>query len=149
MVEYKQTADGRLILMEINGRPWGSIGLPVACGIDYPRFLIEWSLKGTLPPESIHYRNNVCRRVVGELTHLSNLRSGASSQLAGRLPRLLAEPSHHGAALAPGDVLRRPVAVRSTARIDRNSELVSVSVEKRRCKLTRRSALERGLRGGR
>ena len=77
MVEYKKTTDGRLILMEINGRPWGSIGLPVACGIDYPRHLIEWCLQGTLPPLSIPYRENiVCRRIVGELTHLSNLRGG-------------------------------------------------------------------------
>jgi len=77
MVEYKKTKNGRLILMEVNGRPWGSIGLPVACGIDYPRHLIEWCLKGTLPPRSISYRENiVCRRVVGELTHLSNLRAG-------------------------------------------------------------------------
>jgi predicted ATP-grasp superfamily ATP-dependent carboligase len=77
MVEYKKTTDGRLILMEINGRPWGSIGLPVACGIDYPRYLIEWCLQGTLPPQGISYRKNVtCRRVVGELTHLSNLRAG-------------------------------------------------------------------------
>ncbi len=80
MVEYKKTADGRLILMEINGRPWGSIGLPVACGIDYPRYLIEWCLKGTLPPEKISYRESVtCRRAVGELTHLSNLRAGTPS----------------------------------------------------------------------
>ncbi|MGA8438819.1 MAG: ATP-grasp domain-containing protein [Candidatus Sulfotelmatobacter sp.] len=77
MVEYKKMKDGRLILMEINGRPWGSISLPVACGIDYPRHLIEWCLQGTLPPLSIPYRENiVCRRIVGELTHLSNLRAG-------------------------------------------------------------------------
>ena len=80
MVEYKKTTDGRLILMEINGRPWGSIGLPVACGIDYPQHLIEWCLHGTLPPLSIPYRENiVCRRIVGELTHLSNLRAGRPS----------------------------------------------------------------------
>ena len=35
MVEYKQPRGGALVLMEINGRPWGSIGLPIACGIDY------------------------------------------------------------------------------------------------------------------
>ncbi len=52
MVEYKRTEDGRLILMEINGRPWGSIGLPFASGIDYARYLIDWYLKGTLPPKS-------------------------------------------------------------------------------------------------
>ena len=78
MVEYKKMADGRLILMEINGRPWGSVGLPIACGIDYPRYLMEWCLNGTLPPDSISYRKNIiCRRMVGELTHLSNLRAGA------------------------------------------------------------------------
>jgi predicted ATP-grasp superfamily ATP-dependent carboligase len=76
MVEYKKTTDDRMILMEISGRPWGSIGLPVACGIDYPRYLIEWCLQGKLPPANISYRKNVtCRRVVGELTHLSNLRA--------------------------------------------------------------------------
>ena len=77
MVEYKKTADGRLVLMEINGRPWGSIGLPIACGIDYPRYLIDWYLRGTLPPEIVSYRENtVCRRLVWELAHLSNLRAG-------------------------------------------------------------------------
>jgi hypothetical protein len=77
MVEYKKAEDGRLILMEVNGRPWGSIGLPIACGIDYPRYLIEWCLQGTLPPEIIPYRENiVCRRAVAELTHLSALRAG-------------------------------------------------------------------------
>jgi predicted ATP-grasp superfamily ATP-dependent carboligase len=81
MVEYKKTADERIVLMEINGRPWGSIGLPVACGIDYPRHLIDWWLQDKLPPEEISYRNNVtCRRVVGELTHLSNLRAGRPPQ---------------------------------------------------------------------
>lgn len=87
MVEYKKTADGRLILMEINGRPWGSIGLPVASGIDYPRHLIEWSLQGKLPPAEISYRTNVtCRRLVGELTHLSNIRAGRPANWPGAYP---------------------------------------------------------------
>jgi predicted ATP-grasp superfamily ATP-dependent carboligase len=77
MAEYKKTNDGRMILMEINGRPWGSIGLPIACGIDYPQYLIDWCLDGTLPPETILYPKNIlCRRAVGELTHLTALRAG-------------------------------------------------------------------------
>jgi predicted ATP-grasp superfamily ATP-dependent carboligase len=77
MVEYKKTAEGKMVLMEINGRPWGSLALPVACGIDYPRYLIDWKLNGTLPPTIIPYKaNTLCRRVVGELTYLSNLRAG-------------------------------------------------------------------------
>jgi predicted ATP-grasp superfamily ATP-dependent carboligase len=77
MVEYKKTREGKMVLMEINGRPWGSLALPVACGIDYPRYLIDWKLNGILPPKAIpYYANTVCRRVVGELTYLSNLRAG-------------------------------------------------------------------------
>ena len=87
MVEYKRTPDGRLVLMEINGRPWGSIGLAVACGIDYPRYLIDWCLEGKLPPEKIRYRGNIlCRRAVGELTHLSNIRAGRPRNWPGSYP---------------------------------------------------------------
>ena len=87
MVEYKRTSDGRLVLMEINGRPWGSIGLPFACGIDYPRYLIEWCLKGKLPPAHFAYRENlICRRLVGELTHLSNIRGGRPANWPANYP---------------------------------------------------------------
>jgi predicted ATP-grasp superfamily ATP-dependent carboligase len=88
MVEYKRTPDGRLVLMEINGRPWGSIGLPVACGIDYACYLMDWCLEGKLPPEKIAYRENVlCRRAVSELTHLSNIRRGRPANWPGDYPR--------------------------------------------------------------
>ena len=77
MVEYKKAGDGPAVLMEINGRPWGSIGLPIASGIDYPRYLIDWCLTGALPPKTLPYRTRItCRRLVGELTHLSNIRNG-------------------------------------------------------------------------
>jgi len=87
MVEYKRTPDKRLVLMEINGRPWGSIGLPFACGIDYPRYLIDWCLEGKLPPDLIDYKKNVlCRRAVSELTHLSNIRTGRPPNWPGNYP---------------------------------------------------------------
>jgi predicted ATP-grasp superfamily ATP-dependent carboligase len=77
MVEYKKLESGPAVLMEINGRPWGSIGLPIASGIDYPRYLIDWCLTGSLPPKTLPYRTQItCRRLVGELTHLSNVRKG-------------------------------------------------------------------------
>ncbi len=88
MVEYKRTSDGRLILMEINGRPWGSIGLPIACGIDYPRYLLDWWLEGKLPPEKIAYREEIlCRRAVSELTHLSNIRAGRPANWPAAYPK--------------------------------------------------------------
>lgn len=87
MVEYKLPLDGPPIIMEINGRPWGSIALPIACGIDYPRYLIDWHLTGALPPERIDYRPGiVCRRIVGELTHLNNVRWGKPDRWPGEYP---------------------------------------------------------------
>jgi len=77
MVEYKRAADGRTVLMEINGRPWGSIQLPIESGIDYPRYFVDWHLEGKLPPREIHYKKNIlCRRVVSELTHLEHVFRG-------------------------------------------------------------------------
>jgi predicted ATP-grasp superfamily ATP-dependent carboligase len=87
MIEYKQAGNGPAVLMEINGRPWGSIGLPIASGIDYPRYLIDWCLTGVLPPKTVSYRTRVtCRRLVGELTHLSNLRNGKPANWPGEYP---------------------------------------------------------------
>ena len=81
MVEFKKTSSGRPVLMEINGRPWGSIQLPIASGIDYPRFVANWILNGTVPPTEINYRRGVqCRRLVGDLTHLENLRRGKPAE---------------------------------------------------------------------
>jgi predicted ATP-grasp superfamily ATP-dependent carboligase len=76
MVEFKKTPSTPC-LMEINGRPWGSLQLPISAGLDYPRYWIDWSLNGTLPPTEVPYREGItCRRLVGELTHLAHLRYG-------------------------------------------------------------------------
>ncbi len=74
MVEFKQPHDGGPpVLMEINARPWGSLPLPIACGIDYPLFWVEWLLTGKLPPPGIEYKKGIiCRRLVNELTHLEH-----------------------------------------------------------------------------
>ena len=87
MVEYKRSKNDELVLMEINGRPWGSMALPIAAGIDYPRYLIDWCLKGTVPTDNLPYRRGTtCRRTVGELSHLSNLRTGRPKNWPGPYP---------------------------------------------------------------
>lgn len=48
MVEFKAGAEG-VRLMEINGRPWGSLPLAVASGVDFPALLAELYLEGRLP----------------------------------------------------------------------------------------------------
>jgi predicted ATP-grasp superfamily ATP-dependent carboligase len=43
MVEFKvNPADGTATLMEVNGRYWGSISLPLLAGMDFPLF--QWQL---------------------------------------------------------------------------------------------------------
>ena len=40
MVEFKRTREGRLVLMEINPRLWGSLALGIDCGVDFPAGLL-------------------------------------------------------------------------------------------------------------
>jgi predicted ATP-grasp superfamily ATP-dependent carboligase len=43
MVEFRiNPENGRTVLMEVNGRYWGSISLPIIAGIDFP--LLQWKL---------------------------------------------------------------------------------------------------------
>jgi predicted ATP-grasp superfamily ATP-dependent carboligase len=41
MVEFRRAPDGRLVLMEINPRPWGSMQLAIDSGVDFPRLMVE------------------------------------------------------------------------------------------------------------
>jgi len=78
MVEFKRNRhNGALTLMEINGRPWGSMQLPIHAGINYPQYLVEWFLNSTLPPETVAYRQNItCRWLTADFVHLENLWEG-------------------------------------------------------------------------
>ena len=87
MVEYKKTSTGRLVLMEINGRAWGSMALPIASGFDFPRYWIQWLLDGAMPPTPSDYKTGItCRRVVGEMSHLMNVRAGRPAEWPGDYP---------------------------------------------------------------
>jgi protein-tyrosine-phosphatase/predicted ATP-grasp superfamily ATP-dependent carboligase len=62
MFEFKRAADGRWTLLEVNARPWGSLPLPTALGVD---FIARWHkllVTGTVTPmvpyrAGIHARN--------------------------------------------------------------------------------------------
>ncbi len=42
MVEYKLSPEGKAILMEVNGRYWGTLSLPISAGMDFPWY--QWQL---------------------------------------------------------------------------------------------------------
>ncbi|MGB5760785.1 MAG: ATP-grasp domain-containing protein [Acidimicrobiales bacterium] len=72
MVEFKQGREGP-VLLEINGRVWGSIALPVRAGVDFPLLLAERYIgPGRLPPAANHLREGVaCRNLELELRWLA------------------------------------------------------------------------------
>lgn len=91
MVEFKRNrATGRLALMEINGRPWGSLQLAIESGMDYPRHVAAWLLQGVTPPGKIAYNTRItCRRFTGDLDHLLRLRHGKPANWPAEYPKFL------------------------------------------------------------
>jgi predicted ATP-grasp superfamily ATP-dependent carboligase len=73
MIECKRSRDtGRHVIMEINGRFWGSVQLAIDAGIDFPVLLVRCALGGA-PAESIGtaYRVGVRSRWFwGDVDHL-------------------------------------------------------------------------------
>lgn len=67
MVEFKvNPVTGRVALMEVNGRFWGSLPLAIHAGADFPSALVACNLPepmAKLPPYRVHLR---CRRLIGE-----------------------------------------------------------------------------------
>jgi hypothetical protein len=70
-VEYKQDAQtGECVLMEVNGRFWGSLQLAIDAGVDFP--FLAWELaQGRRPARPSAYRVGIRSRwLLGDLDHL-------------------------------------------------------------------------------
>jgi predicted ATP-grasp superfamily ATP-dependent carboligase len=86
MVEYRvNPVDGRAVLMEINGRYWGSISLPAILGIDFP--LYHWKQVHGESPEvpGAYVAGTKWRWTVGYIARLHSLlaqakRSGSARE---------------------------------------------------------------------
>lgn len=62
MVEYRQNvATGEFVLMEINGRFWGSLPLAVAAGVDFPYRAYRVHRKQPVSPAAPYRRGLYCR----------------------------------------------------------------------------------------
>jgi len=83
MVEFRRHArTGRWILMEINGRVWGSVALAIEAGVNFPALALEDAMGASVPQP--RWRSNVlCRWWLGDMLHLLARR---------RLVRLALEP---------------------------------------------------------
>lgn len=89
MVEFR-IDDGQAVLMEINGRVWGSIGLPISAGMDFPARLVDLMLDPPEPPASVPdtaYRVGVTSRNPElEIVWVGSVLRGGASTGVPRIP---------------------------------------------------------------
>ena len=86
MFEFKLNEHtGEWILLEVNARPWGSMPLPVAAGIDFPYLLYQMLVKGDLPLRRTYQPNIYGRNLIPDLwqlrAHLQKLSPNRRRQL--------------------------------------------------------------------
>ena len=79
MVEFKvDRSTGRVALMEVNGRFWGSLPLAIHAGADFPAALVSCNMEGTDWQARAYKVGLQCRRLIGETKWLVNVvRDGA------------------------------------------------------------------------
>jgi predicted ATP-grasp superfamily ATP-dependent carboligase len=112
MVECKvDRASGRVYLMEINGRFWGSLQLAIDAGVDFPVHLVRLALGEPTSPVTSWRPQTRLRWSLGELDHiLTRLRHSRASLalppdtpgLGAVISRFLTAPLHG----VRGEVLR-------------------------------------------
>ncbi|GAB4334069.1 MAG: hypothetical protein Kow0037_12540 [Calditrichia bacterium] len=88
MVEYKYNPSTReFVLMEINGRFWGSLPLAIASGVDFPYLLYKMLVLGEVTPVREYKTNVYCRNLVRDLEWLKeNLRSDRKNPMLMTVP---------------------------------------------------------------
>jgi protein-tyrosine-phosphatase/predicted ATP-grasp superfamily ATP-dependent carboligase len=88
MVEFKVDApNGKWVLIEINGRFWGSLPLAIAAGLDFPRYLYEMLCLGRTEFPRVYKTDLYCRNWALDLYWLrANLRADRSNPALMRVP---------------------------------------------------------------
>jgi predicted ATP-grasp superfamily ATP-dependent carboligase len=82
MVEFRRDGDGPPVLMEVNGRPWGTLGLAVDAGVDFPRLWLE-GFDGPPPEYAIGIRRSW---FAGDVRRVLAARAGPPPGYPGAFP---------------------------------------------------------------
>ena len=90
MVEFLRRADGTLVFMEVNGRFWNSLALPVYAGVDFPALLAQMVEKGDVAAAGSSAEGLRCRWLLGDFRHLIAVWKGAPHGFPGRYPNRFA-----------------------------------------------------------
>lgn len=90
MVEFLRRADGTLVFMEVNGRFWNSLALPVYAGVDFPALLAQMVEKGDVSTACSSTEGLRCRWLLGDFRHLFAVWKGAPRGFPGQFPNRFA-----------------------------------------------------------
>ena len=86
MVEYRiDERTGEAVLMEVNGRFWGSLQLAVDAGVNFPRLLLEVS-QGKSPPVPTYREGDHVRWWFGDLVRTLRILKGQPATYPGSFP---------------------------------------------------------------
>lgn len=75
MVEFKRDANGNPVLMEINGRFWGSLPLALHAGVDFPALLLDMA-HGKQIISSEYLKHITSRHLLADVKHLMSVSFG-------------------------------------------------------------------------
>ncbi len=89
MVEFRVRPDGTPVFLEINGRFWNSLALPVYAGADFPAWLVQLSECKKLQQISPYKSGLSCRWLLGDVRHLVEVWKGAPGSYPGKFPSRL------------------------------------------------------------
>jgi predicted ATP-grasp superfamily ATP-dependent carboligase len=90
MVEFLRRPDGTLVFMEVNGRFWNSLALPVYAGVDFPALLAQMVERGDIFAAGSSTEGLRCRWLLGDFRHLVAVWKGAPRGFPGRYPNRFA-----------------------------------------------------------
>lgn len=104
MFEFKHDpANGLWALLEVNARPWGSLPLPVALGVDFPHALYQLQVHGQAPAARDYVPGICARNLVADFQQLRMRLSLVANPLRAtvdglgwllQLPRVLVGKEH-------------------------------------------------------
>jgi predicted ATP-grasp superfamily ATP-dependent carboligase len=76
MVEFRRDEAGRPVLMEVNPRMGGSVGLAISAGVDFPMLLHDWGLGRPLTEVTTYRVGQRLRWLVGDIWNLKGVFDG-------------------------------------------------------------------------
>ena len=86
MVEFRVRPDGTPTFLEVNGRFWNSLALPVHAGMNFPALVARLAEEGEVPPTTSYRAGVRCRWLLGDARHLVEVLRGAPRSFPGAYP---------------------------------------------------------------